>query len=176
MNRRHGFTLVEVLVAVAITGLVMLLAHQLFGAVVDGGRRITEARRALDRERNAERYLRDAFLSLEVGDEAGPFEGHPDRVSFSTRQRTADGWLERRRLDLIGQSGSWVAIAPDGERVLLADSVRSVALDYLLEPGAASPWVGEWVSPVSAPLAVRVRITRQSGGADTTLYPIKARG
>lgn len=175
MTQRRGFTLIEVLVAVAITGLVALLAHQLFGAVVDASRRIVAEREALDGERNARRYLRDAFLSLDVGDSTG-FEGHPDHVAFAAWQRTADGWQERRRIELSQDGAVWLVVTSAGERVVLADSVTAVRLDYLLEPGAASPWVGEWISPVSAPLAVRMRITRWSGRADTTLYPIRSRG
>ena len=64
----------------------------------------------------------------------------------------------------------------DGERVLLADSVEAVGLDYLLEPGIQAAWVQEWISAVSAPLAVRARVRRAGGRTDTTLYLIKARG
>jgi hypothetical protein len=70
-----------------------------------------------------------------------------------------------------------------GQPVVLIDSVADVALDYLLEPGLDARWVGEWVSPLSAPLAVRMRIrragneTREPGGVvDTLLFLIKERG
>ena len=63
------------------------------------------------------------------------------------------------------------------------DSVADLALDYLLEPGAESRWVREWVSPVSAPVAVRIRMTRTRNGkrdrgnvVDTLLFLIKERG
>ena len=63
------------------------------------------------------------------------------------------------------------------------DSVAELALDYLLEPGAESRWVREWVSPVSAPLAVRMRIEKAGCGTrdarcvvDTLLFLIKERG
>jgi hypothetical protein len=57
----------------------------------------------------------------------------------------------------------------------LQQGVREVDFDYLLEPGAESHWVREWVSPVSAPLAVRIRLTRNTG-VDTTVMLIKGRG
>jgi prepilin-type N-terminal cleavage/methylation domain-containing protein len=176
-RRETGFTLIEVLVAIVVAGLVALLAHQLFGATIDGSRRLVHARRALDRERNAQAFLRDAFLSLDIGtDSARPFEGDRDRVRFSTWLLTPDGWNERREVRLELTGGSWTAAAQPGTSIILTDSVAAVALDYLLEPGAESHWVGAWHSPVSAPLAVRVRLTHAGGLCDTTLYLIKARG
>jgi len=68
------------------------------------------------------------------------------------------------------------------ERIVLADSLRDAAFDYLLEPGARARWVREWVSPVSAPLAVRLRIAylprtaSTAHHADTLLLLIKERG
>ena len=70
-----------------------------------------------------------------------------------------------------------------GTPIALVDSVTNVQVDYRLEPGAESRWVREWVSPVSAPVAVRMRIERAVHGAqdtgnvvDTLLFLIKERG
>jgi prepilin-type N-terminal cleavage/methylation domain-containing protein len=177
-TRRLGFTLLEVLVAVVLTGTVALLAHQLFAAAVDGSRRLEQARKRLDREGNARAFLRDALLALEVGaDGAGSFEGEPRRLRFFARLPTAYGWDERRTVDLSLAGGRWTAALGDesGTRLVLADSVRSVELDYLLEPGAGAHWVIDWHSAVSAPLAVRVRLTR-AGACDTMVYLVKPRG
>ena len=63
---------------------------------------------------------------------------------------------------------------------MLADSVRDVQFDYLLDPGENATWVREWISPVSAPLAIRVRITKGVGsgmwGVDTLLLIVGPRG
>ncbi|MGH7527118.1 MAG: prepilin-type N-terminal cleavage/methylation domain-containing protein [Gemmatimonadales bacterium] len=175
--RRQGFTLVEVLVAVVLSGIVALLAHQLFGAAVDGGRRLRDARLGLDRRGNAHQLLRAAFLSLEVGiDSAGPFSGHRDRVRFSSWLLSADGWLERRTIELGLDGDRWIVAAPPDPDIELADSVTGLRFDYLLEPGAEATWVVEWESAVSAPLAVRVRLMRTGERVDTMLYLIKARG
>ena len=63
------------------------------------------------------------------------------------------------------------------------DSGTDLQFDYLLEPGAESRWVREWVSPVSAPVAVRMRIAKAGCGkrdagcvVDTLLFLIKERG
>ncbi|HVH66648.1 MAG TPA: prepilin-type N-terminal cleavage/methylation domain-containing protein [Gemmatimonadales bacterium] len=181
----RGFTLIEILIALAIGAFVVLVAHELFASVAERGRTLTTARLTLDRSANARRWLAGAFLSLDVGTEgAGGFEGRPDHVAFSTWLLTPDGWFERRTVSLARDNGRLVASVPPGEPVSLTDSVADLAVDYLLEPGAESRWVREWVSPVSAPLAVRLRIARTGKGqvatgnavVDTLLFLIKERG
>ncbi len=181
---QSGFTLVEVIVALTIGALVVLVAHQLFGAIADQGKALTAARTQLDRAANARRWLDAAFLSLDVGTEgAGGFDGRPDHASFTTWLLTPDGWFERRTVSLARQDDRLVATAMPGQAIALSDSVTDVAFDYLLEPGAESKWVREWVSPVSAPVAIRLRIERTGNGkretgnvADTMVFLIKERG
>lgn len=178
-TRRLGFTLIEVLVALVVTATIALLAHGLFAAAADGAHRLELARRRLDRTGNARDVLREAFLALDVGaDSAGPFEGEPHRVRFTTWLPVPGGWNERRTVVLGTRDGQWTAdIGTDaGERIVLADSVTAVGLDYLLDLGAGEHWVGDWHSAVSAPLAVRVRVTRVGGASDTSLYLVKPRG
>jgi prepilin-type N-terminal cleavage/methylation domain-containing protein len=178
-----GFTLVEVLVALTIGAVGVLLAHQLFGAVADRGKTLTAARTALDHSANARRWLDATFLSLDVGTEgAGGFEGRPNHVAFTTWLLTPDGWFERRQVTLGADKGCLRATVIPGTPIALIDSVIDVQFDYLLEPGAESRWVREWVSPVSAPVAIRMRVERPGKGeggrvvADTLLFLIKERG
>jgi prepilin-type N-terminal cleavage/methylation domain-containing protein len=178
----RGFTLLEVLVALTVGGMVLVAAAGVFGAVADGGRELRAARTALDRARNARRWLAATFLSLEIGqDAASPFEGRPDRVSFTAWEEEPGGWLARRRIRL-GLSGQGLtATIGDGDALVLADSVSALGFDYLLEPGLNASWVREWISPVSAPVAVRIRIRRvpaagRRAPSDTLLFLIKERG
>ena len=181
---RRGFTLIEVVVALTIGALVVLVAHQLFAAVAERGRTLIAARTALDRAVNARRWLGATFLSLDVGTEgAGGFEGRPDHVVFSTWLLTPDGWFERGQVTLSAEQGQLRAAVTPGTSIALVDSVTDLQLDYLLEPGAESRWVHEWVSPVSAPVAVTMRITKAGNGkwetanaVDTLLFLIKERG
>jgi len=175
-----GFTLVEVLVALTISGLVVLLTHRLFDAATESERTVQEARAALDREANARRWMQAAALSLDVGQAAGDgFEGRPDRLSFSTWLETPGGWFARQRLALGQETGSLVAVLGQADTIALATDVDAVAFDYLLEPGADTKWVREWTSPVSAPLAIRLRLgrgTSDGGRVDTLLLLVKERG
>ena len=173
----RGFTLIELLVALTIGALVVLVAHQLFAAVAQRGRTLIVARTALDRAVNARCWLAATFLSLDVGtDGAGGFDGRPDHAAFSTWLLMSDGWFERRQVTLTAKQGQLRAAVTPGTPIALVDSVADLQLDYLLEPGAESRWVREWVSPVSAPVAVRMRIANAGGGVDTLLFPIKERG
>ncbi len=186
LHGRHqrGFTLIEVLVAFTIGALVVLVAHQLFAAVAEGGGALVTARRVLDRDVNAHRWLEATFRSLDVGTEgAGGFEGRRDRVRFTSWLRTPDGWFERRALVLEREDGRLIANVTPGDPIALLDNVTNLQLDYLLEPGAESRWVQEWVSPVSAPEAVRLRVTRvrkerqgERAVVDTLLFLIGERG
>jgi len=191
-SRPAGFTLVEVMVALTIGAVVVLLAHELFGAVAERGRRLTVVRTALDRSANARRWLDATFLSLDVGtDGAGGFDGRPDHAAFASWLLTPDGWFERRTVSLARNNDRLVASVAPGQPIALMDSVAELALDYLLEPGAESRWVREWVSPVSAPVAVRMRIEKAGCPkglpvgrgmrdarcmVDTLLFLIKERG
>jgi prepilin-type N-terminal cleavage/methylation domain-containing protein len=173
-----GFTLIEVLLALVIAGSAALLAHALFSAAVDGSRDLRLARAALDRDSNVRRFLDATFLSVETG--TSPFTGDPDQMRFTAWVPTSDGWFEPRDILLSLHDRRLVATGLPPRAIVLADSVTDLGLDYLVEPGAQARWVGGWVSPVSAPLAVRIRVTRerQSGAAvtDTTIYLIRARG
>jgi len=189
---QRGFTLVEILVALTIGAIVVLFAHELFGAVADRGRTLTVARAALDRSANARRWLDATFLSLDVGAEgAAGFDGRPDHAAFVSWLLTPDGWFERHTVSLARNNDRLVASVWPGQPIALMDSVVEVAFDYLLEPGAESRWVREWVSPVSAPVAVRMRIEKAGCPkglpvgrgmrdaqcvVDTLLFLIKERG
>lgn len=174
MRRHQGFTLIEVVVAVAVAGVVILTAHQMFIGVADGARAVTTARENLDRSANARRWLKATFLSLEP-----PFEGRADRASFTSWQRMAGGWFERRPTQLARDGRRFLG-TNGGESLELAEGVSDVAFDYLLDPGAETKWVREWISPVSAPIAVRLRIAgcgrRNPACADTLLFLVKERG
>lgn len=166
MMRPRGFTLIEVMIALAISALVVLLAHRVFAGVVDGAERLGAARTALDREANGRRALAEMLGSLDVGTEgAGGFTGRPTQAEFDSWQRVPDGWLERRR----------VVLRVEGGRFAGWSDVSGVEFDYLLEPGANAAWVREWISPVSAPVAVRVRI-QHAAAIDTLFFIVGSRG
>ena len=174
MRRRGGFTLVEVMVAMAIAAVVIVAAHQLFTGVADGSKAVAIARESLDPSSNARRWLKAAFLSLEP-----PFDGRANCMSFTSWQETRGGWFAPKSVVLALEKDRLIASAAD-QSIELRTGAINVAFDYLLEPGADTKWVREWVSPVSAPLAIRLRIVgcgrRDAACVDTLLFLVKERG
>jgi len=192
---RHasGFTLVELLVALLLTGLVVLLAHALLADVTDAARRTQEVVRQADREGNRRLWLVRTFAGVDVAGSAplgfrgthGSREGREaDQVAFRSWVRI--GERHELRVVRIGLTDEGRILAevrlPPGPRdatpdlLVLGEGIVALALDYLLDYGAGAPWVAEWVSPVSAPVAVRWRVTRADGRADTLLLHVGARG
>lgn len=173
-DRLSGFTLIEVLVAITIATVVMVAAHRVFTGVVDGSKAVVDARADLDRHANARRWLKATFLSLDP-----PFQGLRESASFTSWQLTSGGWFEPRPI-VLQLDGSTLVGTTGGESLRLTEGVSSVAFDYLLEPGADTKWVMQWISPVSAPLAVRMRIAgcgnQVAGCVDTLLFLVRERG
>lgn len=188
-----GFTLVELLVAIALTGLVVLLAHTLLAEVTSAARRVDDVAAAADRAGNRRLWLLRAFESIELNGAAGvgfrgtsntTADGEADRVAFPTRVRAGNGqalvllrlWLNadgRVLAELRRQPGA-SSSAPD--TLVLAEGIRALGLDYLLDYGADARWVQEWSSPTGPPLAARLRLRRVGGSADTLLLYVGPRG
>jgi hypothetical protein len=168
------------MVALLIASTVVLLVHQIWATTLAASHRLRSARHLLDRSQGAHGFLAATFLSVEVGGGAGAFEGHPESLRFDAWMQTPDGWFERRSLALSMKDGRLGALISPANSVVLADSVVAAHFDYLLEIGADARWVDEWISPVSAPFAVRLVIARATAGGkaptDTVVYLIKQRG
>jgi len=175
MSRRAGFTLIELLVAITVTATVLLLAHALFGAVELGARRAQEGYAEIESRATDIAWMAEVFRAVEIGRSGdGAFDGSASAVAFTGYTRTPAGWPERRRITLRAASGRLLMIAgPD--TLVRWQGVDRMSIDYLLEPGADARWVNEWHSPVSAPLAVRLRLLEGSR-VDTLLFLIGARG
>ena len=184
----RGFTLVEVLLALTLGALVVLAAHRIFAGVADGAMRLREARSSLDRAANARRWLSAAFGSMDVSTEGGGFTGRPDQVQFASWLLNQHGWYSLRRVTLARLDDRLVADIPPDEAIVLADSVSDFELDYLLDiqsdaasdsaagaPGERARFVREWISPVSAPVTIRLRISHPFR-VDTLLLMVGPRG
>ena len=88
MPSRHnhpGTTLLELIVALAITGLAMLGGILLLDQVNDGGRRIDRESRRHARDSNGDRLLRRLLLDArQTSDTADRFRGDERNLSYLT--------------------------------------------------------------------------------------------
>jgi prepilin-type N-terminal cleavage/methylation domain-containing protein len=182
VTEQRGFTLIELMVALAITSIVALLGHQIVTVATRGAQDLRRAGYDLDRQGNAKRWLALTLGSLEVGQPGdNPFEGRPAELRCTAWVETSLGWMERTNVRLTVAGGHLVASTDGLGAISLSDSSAAVAFDYLLVPGADSRWIGDWSSPTTAPVAVRIRLSRvidstMARRVDTLLFLVKARG
>jgi prepilin-type N-terminal cleavage/methylation domain-containing protein len=171
-----GFTLLEVVVALAISGAVLLGARVMLEQVADGAGRIAAGAAGADRDANAERTLRDLVSRIEVSpDEGRQVVGDARGVSFSTWCDMPAGWQERctATLGMLRPGGANVlALAVPGLEVQpVRRGFEQGTLLYLSAAGGGGAWVRSWSSTLASPLAIGVVMD-----GDTLILRIGERG
>lgn len=176
--RSAGFTLVEVMVAIVVIGVVLVGARTMLGQIADDADRISAAARQADREANAEALLRTIVGRMEVSSVVGEevrFEGQPEGARFHTWCEVPDGWLERCQASLgfieLDGSPALALRLSTGETVPLRRGFRTGEILYLREPAAGGDWVPKWGASLTAPLAIGVVVD-----GDTAILRIGERG
>lgn len=177
MNRTRGFTLIELTLTLAIGSLAILLGALLWRQALSAGSALEQHRSLLDLRAGGRRWLASALGSIEAGATGDvPFMGHQSEVAFSSWLPGARGWPVPQAVSIGLSDRTLQARLSDGGTIPIADSVAVVGFDYLLQPGLNAQWASVWESPVSAPLAIRIRITGFDGAVDTLLFLVGARG
>ena len=176
--RRGGFTLVEVMVALVVMGVVLAGARTMLGQIADDADRITAAAAEGDREANAEALLRSVVGRLEVSasPEGGSlFEGTPAGMRFHAWCEVPDGWLERCEASLgiiqVEREKVLALRLSTGELVTIRRGFEDGELAYLRDAATGGDWVHDWGARTTAPLAVAVVVE-----GDTTFLRIGDRG
>ncbi len=170
----RGFTLIEVMIALAVGGVVVLFAHSVFREAHELAIRVERSREVHERRMVAHETLRRVFAGLDLAStRAIGFRGDQRSARFVT----LDAVTGRRSTVQLRAIEGWLAASfdtPVPTRLLPAESF---AFEYLLDMGADAPWVSGFQSPLSAPLAVRIRLRApHSEHVDTLLFVIGARG
>lgn len=168
-----GFTLIELMVALLLTGMVLLIARALFAQVMVGADAIERDRVAGAHRRDRE-WLLEACRGIEVGTPGTTgFSGTAQKAAFTTRVLSSRGWTELRPAE-VTLDGDGLRVRAGGIDLQLVDSIGAGGLDYLADPEGGGGWVVGWESPVSAPLAIRMKWSR-GGVVDSLLCPIGQR-
>lgn len=175
MRSRRGFTLLEVLVALVITGLVVSLAYASAQAGFDTGDRLERHRSAGEAEVTARALLVDALRHAVPGVRGGPpvFE-LADRAGA---QGDSLAFLSRGIIPPLGTSSTWLvslsagpsglvlrAREADGAAAVTAELLGITALDVrVLGRGSLVAWSDEWNETGAAPQAVSLAFHSASG-------------
>ncbi|MHB1327427.1 MAG: PulJ/GspJ family protein [Gemmatimonadales bacterium] len=182
MRGRHGFTVIELLIGLAVGGVVLVLAGAVMGQLAADAGRVVRVRDALDRRAEARAFLASAFRSLQVGQgDDDNFLGSAQATEFTARVETARGWFEPRRLVLMGEGGRVLLRTVGGDAITLFERIDALETQYLPSSGGSSEWLQGWHSPSTAPVAIRLIIwwsekERLESVSDTLLFVIGSRG
>lgn len=171
---RRGLTLIELLVAVAVTGIVLLCARALVDGLTATQLAVERTRRTVDASQVAERLLRGVVLNFQSANaESEMFAGTADSARFASWCPSAQGWLDRCLVRLRVDRGLVLQFTNFDER-LPADR-RAVALLFLQDATRGGTWTSEWSASRTAPMAIGV-VRVGTVGRDTLILRIGARG
>lgn len=182
MRSRTAFTLVEVMVAIVITGVVALLAYGSAQAGFDTSDRLNDYRRGPESEALMRSVVSDALRHISSAPAGGPpsfriehRDASSDVLTFVTRGVTSPlgaGSLWKMTL-LPSDSGLQLRADPleDSSVTPIRAIVRRIsAMKVLVESTDANQsWTGEWSSDRQVPTAVVLQFAAKGTPAMTPL-------
>ncbi len=172
-SRQHGFTLLELLIALTVSGLLLAILSQTLGALQIAVHRATRADAAgdeLERGRQMVAELLAGALPPAVGDDGAGFVGRPDGAEFTAVPPDALSRLGPLRLRLLvapmgtdklglfaelRSARNGATAAPVLRRDLLMGGLQWVQLAY--SAGATTGLQERWLEPGRLPALVQVR-------------------
>lgn len=173
---RGGFTLMEVMVAIAISAVLLLGARALLEQVGDSAEQIAGSAAEVDREANTERLVRALVGRAEQPQPGGrEFAGTPRGARFTTWCDVPAGWQERCTVSLglvrVADDNVLALEASEGEIIPVRRGFDQGSFLYLRDPAEGGTWLREWSSSVAAPVAVGVALD-----GDTLILRLGERG
>lgn len=175
MTGRWGFSLIELVVALAVGGLAVSGGALLLNGLADRAGRLRSVGESADAGANAERVLSAWLRNVDLGPDRAPaVRGDTGRAVVATWCERPVPWLVpcvvRLEVQTLGTGGRLELVTGDGSdtlRVTVA-SGRSVGLRYWRQ-GAGGAWQSAW-SELTPPAVVGV-----VADGDTLLFPVGAR-
>ncbi len=179
-SRATGFTLVEILVALAIAGIVGLIIMQGVGLATHGLGRLSDRVDRLDQRRGIEMQLRrilGSAAAIPVFDGAPAFIGRRTDLSFLSLAEDGGPGLYRfelafeanrpdRPLILLRQLAD-TDVPPRVQEGVLARQVRAFSLAYFGSPSLADKpaWHQSWEGLIEPPRLIRMLLDDGDGVA-----------
>jgi prepilin-type N-terminal cleavage/methylation domain-containing protein len=173
-NRVGGFSLIELMVAFAIAGILLLSARAIIEEVADSADRLTSSADEADYYANAERVLRDLAGRIQSATiRSHAVAGDAATVWLATACDMPGGWLEECEVGLgIVTIDDEIALALTlpGDTIMIRRGFTTGRLLYLADANAGK-WIAVWNSEITTPLAIGVVVD-----TDTLILRIGERG
>ncbi|HEX7980444.1 MAG TPA: hypothetical protein VF461_17710 [Gemmatimonadaceae bacterium] len=168
-------TVIELMVGLAIAGMLLLIGRALFGQIDDAGTALGRSARATDERSNATRTLFALTRQADVRpDSLSRFVGDSTSASFRSLCEQPGGWLEpcgvTVAIDMTPDSTSLVGTLSTGEVLRFARRPGAGTLRYLDVSGPRELWVRQWGSSIVPPAAMAL-VTP----GDTMFLPVAGR-
>lgn len=153
-----GFTLLEAIVALAISGIILAGSAALVGALADATAQVQETAERMAAPTNAERTLLELAANLVPTEGAEvALTGSGSAVAFDSRCPRPGGWLAPCPVVLAIDSGG-IRVARGGrEAIVLPLRDRPSRFLYLVNAAGGGTWAARWESVVP-PLAIGVQM------------------
>lgn len=157
---RRGFTLLEVVIALAIGGMVLLIARGVSDRLTVASSRVGALMRGAEFRVRGQWLLRSYLHQTDVSEERQLlFSGEPKKVSFVTRCIQPAGWSAECQATLTLAPGDSVVLlqASAGGHTVVIDSLPAGArFLFLTDAASGGAWVGRWAGAAAAPMALGI--------------------
>jgi prepilin-type N-terminal cleavage/methylation domain-containing protein len=160
---RDGFTLLEVLVALSVSGFVVLAARTVMVQLTRGAQATVRVGITTQADVYAERTVRALLLQTEAGPEPDhQFNGTSRSVDFRTSCLVTSGWRDscRATMAIVRRGGDSVDLAvwlSTGEHFRMPLGTGLAEFLYLGDPRSGVRWLRSWEgAPTSASLGAAI--------------------
>jgi prepilin-type N-terminal cleavage/methylation domain-containing protein len=175
-STRRGFTLIEAMVALALSALILMTARSVIEQMDVSARGIAERTTAVSEHANVEMLLRDVIGRAEVrGDGLHLFTGGQRGLQFRSWCESPHEWLDPCEVALeftaTGATATLAIHMNPGGTVSIGRMARDSRFRYLRTVESGGQWDTSWTVGVVPPLAVGI-----INGRDTSIVRIGVRG
>jgi len=172
MNR-HGFTLVEVLVALTLAGVCALIVAAVYGGAADAIETMSRVAAAHEETATALRWVSESLVNFDPQRD-NAFEGSPDGFTVQTAIWSGLGWMTPSEVTISFSNDRLVLRA--GDRLLtLVDSISEGTFAYRIDGANDRRWRPRWPSYEGAPSVVQMRVRRAGHEPVASLFRVGGR-